>query len=387
MTFRPSVTALACVTAAALTAAISAQAPAPPTAPAPAAESDSRRVDERIAALQREAEQLAKSSRTLLAELRTLEVERNLRAAEREKADAAVTEAQARLRATDGRLARLEQERVEQLPGIQAQMVDLYKHGTLGYARVLFSARDVRELGRASRTVAALVARDQRRLEAHQRTLAALRDERKVQEQDTAALKERQATAARAQAVAQRAVAAHSARLSQIDTERDLAAQYVGELQVARDALIRQLGDGAGAPGSSAPLPLAPFRGALDWPAAGRVTGHFGDASNRLGGTAVRNGIEISAAEGTSVRAVHGGTVARADAFPGLGNLVILDHGNNHYSLYGYLGAMTVTSGQTVAAGAEVGVVGPSPAGPAALYFELRVDGRSVDPVQWLEPR
>jgi septal ring factor EnvC (AmiA/AmiB activator) len=378
MMFRLRVTAFACVTAA-VTTIISAQAPV--------AGSDSRRVDERIAALQREAEQLAKSSKTLLAELRSLEVERNLRAAEREKANAAAAEAQTRLRATDARLTKLEQERVEQLPGIEAQLVDLYKHGTLGYARVVFGARDVRELGRASRTVAALVARDRRRLEAHRRTLGALRDEQKVQEQSTVALKERQATAARAQALAQRAVAAHASRLSQIDAERDLAAQYVGELQVARDALIRQLGDGAGASGSSVALPLAPFRGAMDWPAAGRLTGHFGETGNRLGGTAVRNGIEISAAEGTSVRAVHGGTVARADAFPGFGNLVILDHGGNDYTLYGYLGAMTVTSGQTVAAGAEVGVVGPSPAGPAALYFELRVDGRSVDPVQWLEPR
>ena len=50
-------------------------------------------------------------------------------------------------------------------------------------------------------------------------------------------------------------------------------------------------------------------------------------------------------------------------------------------------GAIVVMPGQTVTAGSEIGVVGPSPAGPAALYFELRVDGRSVDPVQWLNPR
>jgi septal ring factor EnvC (AmiA/AmiB activator) len=378
MTSVVRLTALACVTAA-LTAAVSAQIPV--------ASTDSRRVDERIRALQREAERLAGSSRTLLAELRALEVERDLRAAEREKADAAVADAQTRLRATDARLNKLEQERVGQLPGIEAQLVDLYKHGTLGYARVLFGASDVRGLGRASRTIAALVARDQRRLEAHRRTLAALRDERTVQAQDTVALKDRQVTAARAQGAAERAVSAHAARLSQIDTERDLTAQYVGELQVARDTLLRQLGDGGGAPDSRVALPLAPFRGALDWPATGRLTGQFGQAGNRLGGTAVRNGVEISAAEGTAVRAVHGGTVAHADAYPGFGNLVILDHGTNHYTLYGYLGAITVTSGQTVASGSELGIVGPSPAGPAALYFELRIDGRSVDPVQWLKPR
>jgi septal ring factor EnvC (AmiA/AmiB activator) len=215
--------------------------------------------------------------------------------------------------------------------------------------------------------------------------VAALREERSVQEQNARVLKERQATAAKAQAVAERAVGAHAARLEQIDTERDLTAQYVGELQVARDSLLRQLAEAAPPPDPS--LPLTPFRGALEWPADGRLTGEFGQASNRLGGTAVRNGVEIAAAQSATVRAVHGGTVAHADTYPGFGNLVILDHGSNHYTLYGYLGAISVTAGQTVTPGTEVGLVGPSPAGPAALYFELRVDGRSVDPVQWLKPR
>src|SRR5687767_7876747 len=122
----------------------------------PVVDTDSRRVDERIRALQKEADRLAGSSRTLLNELRALEVERNLRAAEGDKADAAVAESQILLRQTDARLTKLEQERIEQLPAIAAQLVDLYKHGNLGYARVLFGARDVRELGRASRTFAAL---------------------------------------------------------------------------------------------------------------------------------------------------------------------------------------------------------------------------------------
>ena len=64
-----------------------------------------------------------------------------------------------------------------------------------------------------------------------------------------------------------------------------------------------------------------------------------------MGGSAVRNGVEIASTEDLPVRAVHGGTVAYADAFTGLGTLVILDHGGNNYSLYGYLGAVTVQTG------------------------------------------
>jgi septal ring factor EnvC (AmiA/AmiB activator) len=87
------------------------------------------------------------------------------------------------------------------------------------------------------------------------------------------------------------------------------------------------------------------------------------------------------------VLAVHGGTVAYAEPFTGFGNLVILDHGGNHYSLYGYLASIGVSRDQRIEAGAELGRVGTAPAGPPALYFEIRVDGRSVDPVEWLEDR
>jgi septal ring factor EnvC (AmiA/AmiB activator) len=79
--------------------------------------------------------------------------------------------------------------------------------------------------------------------------------------------------------------------------------------------------------------------------------------------------------------------VSFADAFTGFGNLVIIDHGGNAFSLYGYLSTMSVMPGAAVDNGAEIGRAGTAPAGPPSLYFEVRVDGRSVDPVQWLRAR
>jgi septal ring factor EnvC (AmiA/AmiB activator) len=175
--------------------------------------------------------------------------------------------------------------------------------------------------------------------------------------------------------------------VTRIDSRRDLTAQYVGELQVAYDRLQQQVSRVAGAPGVTTTIPLGPFRGALEWPVAGRTSGGFGQAGGRLGGSAVRNGLEIVAVEEAPVRAVHGGTVAFADVFTGFGRLVIIDHGGSNYSLYGYLGTMAVGRGEMVDSGAEIGRVGRAPAGPAALYFEMRIDGRSVDPVEWLRPR
>src|SRR4030095_11049395 len=100
-----------------------------------------------------------------------------------------------------------------------------------------------------------------------------------------------------------------------------------------------------------------------------------------------RKGTEIAARDQAPVRAVHGGTVGYAEPFTGFGNLVIVEHGGNDYSLYGYLGSIAVARGDLVETGARLGRVGLAPAGPPALYFEMRIDGRSVDPLQWLKPR
>jgi len=76
--------------------------------------------------------------------------------------------------------------------------------------------------------------------------------------------------------------------------------------------------------------------------------------------------------------------VTHAGAFSGYGHLVIVDHGGGAVSLYGHLASPAVIKGDRVAAGSRVGLSGRNPGGNPALYFELRVDGKPVDPLQWL---
>jgi murein hydrolase activator len=340
-----------------------------------AADAMARRVNERIRALQAEADRLASQSRTLLGDLRQLELQRDIAAETVKTADAAVASAQLALQQTTDRLNTLEQQRESQLPDLKVRLVDIYERGRGGYARMLLDVRGVREFARAMRAVAALTAINEQKIAEHRRTLAELRQQRDAMEQRTRELETAAGDADRASLAARRAVAAREALISEIDQRRDLNAQLAGELNIASQRLQEQFANAAaGRPVGPVTVPLASFRGALDWPVAGRfIRG--------------RNGIEISAAEGTAVTAVHPGTVDYADAFTGFGNLVIVDHGGNDFSLYGYLGSAEVARGDRVDAGTEVGRVGTAPAGPAALYFELRIDGRSVDPVQWLKPR
>jgi septal ring factor EnvC (AmiA/AmiB activator) len=347
-----------------------------------------RRVNERIRVLQGEADRLSAQARTLLGDLRQLEIQRDIAIERVKEADAAVAQAQGSLQQTTNRLTALEQERIAQLPDLKLRLVDIYKRGHGGYARTLLDVRGVREFARAMRATAALTTINERRIAEHRRTLAELRQQRDVLEQRTKEMQKAANDAARERTAAQRAVAAREALIAQIDARRDLNAQLAGELNVASQRLRDYVANlAAGRSAEPVAVPLTSFRGALDWPVPGRVIAGFELGTGRAPGSLVRNGIEIGAVEGTPVLAVHPGTVDYADAFTGFGNLVIIDHGSNYYSLYGYLGSAGVQRGDHVDAGTELGRVGTPPTGPPALYFELRVDGRSIDPVQWLKSR
>jgi murein hydrolase activator len=344
-----------------------------------------RRATERLQALQREADRLASEERTVLGDLRKLEVERQLKAEELKQIDADIAGVQTELADTTARAAALQSEETAQRPQLRARLVDLYKLGPHPYLRLLLSTSDVRQLGRAARTVAALAAIDRQRMAAHQSTIDAWRAARRTLEERERQLAALRAGAEQAQIAIERAAKARGDLIRDIDRKRDVNAQLSGELQASQQNLQATLRGLSTNPGANTPatLPLAPFRGDLDWPVeSGTVRVPF---ARKEGATS--NGIEIAVPEGAQAVAVHDGVVAFADTFTGFGNLVILDHGSQTFSLYGDLLAISVKKGAHVDRGQPVGTVGPTRSAAAGLYFELRIDGRPVDPLQWLKKR
>lgn len=366
-----------------------APAPQAPAAAAPLSADDAAalaaRATDRIKALQREAEQLAAQSTTLLGQLRQLEVTRALRAEELSAVTARLTALDAKVAASETRVADLERQRVARTPALEGRLEALYKRGgTDGYVRLLIETANGRDLARASRGVVALARVEQLRIEAHRRLLAdekTARDQLASEQRQVARLR---AEAAALDAAARKAVADRTRLLDDLDRRRELAAQYVGELEQARTRLQATL---AGlAPATAIDLPLGPFQGTLAWPVKGPVLSRFGRAASAYGTAIQRNGIEIGTPAGTPVRAVHGGTVAYAAPFTGFGILVIVDHGDDAFTVYGHLAGTALRPGTTVTRGQPIGASGASPSGQPAAYFEVRIDGRPVNPVQWLTP-
>lgn len=354
------------------------------------------RAAERIRALQREADRLAGQSRTLFGDLRRLEIEQRINAETLAASEAALRSVTASLGHARQRVATLEARRHQATPALAAELVEIYKRGRRRHAQLLVaSITDGRALGRLVRGAQALARIERARLEGHRRALRAEQEAvRELEQRVQQASRSRDAQRA-ARVALETSVAERNRLMEAIDRDRDVAARYAGELQSARLALERALA-GRGASSSVAALPIAPFKGDLDWPVRGRIRSRFGAGqpgrSTRAG---VRTGIEIAATERATVKAIHGGQVTYAAPFPGRGTLVVLDHGNGVQSLYGYLTDVSVTVGSVLDRGALVGLVGPAESIPstveamsrtaeAALYFELRVDGRPVDPLQWL---
>lgn len=113
------------------------------------------------------------------------------------------------------------------------------------------------------------------------------------------------------------------------------------------------------------------------WPLAGTVIADF---------AASRSGIDISAQEGTAVRAAAAGTVIyTGSAVQGYGNLILLKHDNGYVSAYAHLKDITVSKGETVARGDSIGSAGMTGGvSRPQLHFELRKGATPVDPVPLL---
>ena len=354
----------------------------PPSAERQRVERLSQRAMDRVRALQTEADELASRERTLLGEIRRLEIDRQIRTEELGVIDGDLAETTGQLEDTATRISDLEREADAQRPLVEARLVALYKMGTPRYTRLLLGAGDLRALGRNYRLIGSLARRDREQFDDLRETVTDLQVSRSTLEArqvEVAALQEAARAARRA---LDRTIASQTALVEEIDTRRDLTAQLAGE----REAPLAELAAG-GSPGATTlALPLRPFRGQIEPPVPGEVTVPFGaPRPTEFGTTIAGGGIELAATPGESVYAIHEGEVVSVGTFEGLGTLVIVSHGDQAFSLYGYLASLAVHEGGQVDERAELGTAGVSPTGDATVYFELRIDGRPVDPVEWLK--
>ncbi|HBH01910.1 MAG TPA: peptidase M23, partial [Candidatus Rokubacteria bacterium] len=339
---------------------------------------------------------------SVLAELE--ETEQRLQAKQREVARLGrqIRRVEGEVRALRGEIGRLEGQRSGQEEALARRLRALYRVQAQGGALpIILSGDDPLARAVAVRHLASLAVLDAHLIREYRVTSERVADRKGREEARQRELAGLQADAQREQAEADREAARRRGLLAKVRDERVYHERLVGELTEASrrlEAFIRELQAKqrrvarVPPPRGGIEPPAVGFgklRGRLPWPTEGRIIAGFGaQVHPRFGTRTFRNGVDIEAAEGREVAAVYAGHVVYTGWFKGYGNLIILDHGGEYYTLYAHIAEIEVKEGDDVRQGQRIGTVGDtgSLAGPR-LYFEVRYQGKPQDPAEWLRQR
>jgi septal ring factor EnvC (AmiA/AmiB activator) len=291
-------------------------------------------------------------------------------------------------------LARTQDELRIKQASLRHRLQEVYKRGPLYTLEALLSAESFGALvarykylslvTRRDRTLVTRVETLTGQISAQRQLLVRLQGDMEINRQQKA----------EEQARLRRLELARGRTLAQLEAEARQAEQRLQ--QVARDeqrvagilaALEESRRRAAARPGAAPTVRAITTEdlGRLDWPVNGTIVYRYGRVINPNNTRVVWNGMGIGAALGTPVRSVAAGEVMVAEQLGTYGLTVLVEHGGGMYSMYASLQELRVQKGARITKGTIVGTVGQSdPDMPPRLHFEIRPQGRAVDPLEWL---
>lgn len=263
---------------------------------------------------------------------------------------------------------------------LKRRLTGLYRLGRQGYLRLFLSLKPDRRLLPSIRLLRFLARKDRAAIDRYQATRKSLETERdrllgeraeterwlrqeQARRQQLFAVRERKAMLLARVDREQRSLAARTRELA--DKEKKLASFL--DLLYGRNTE------------ALAGTPLAEFRGVLDWPVEGKVAEKFGPRLDPRYKTRVpHNGVGLTTEPGSEVKVVFPGKVVFAAPFQGYGPTVVVQHPGRAFSLYAGLSELRVGKEGMLSLGDAVGLASDK------LYFEIRVENRPEDPLNWL---
>ncbi|HEV2919856.1 MAG TPA: peptidoglycan DD-metalloendopeptidase family protein [Actinomycetota bacterium] len=361
-----------------------------------------RQTEQQLRDEKRKAAEARARETSLLAELDQVEQQLADKHKQIAKLDTRIGRTQTEVTGLRGEVQGLQRQRAGQEQALSRRLRAMYKmHAQGGALPLLLSGDDPVARAVAVRHLASLATLDARLIQEYRGTTDRLDDRRRREETRQRELADLKSDAQREQAEADRDAAKRRTLLVRVRDERAYHERMVGELTEAARRLEAFIGDLQAKQRRLARVPppkggsLPPgvgfgnLRGRLPWPTEGRIIAAYGaQVHPRFGTRTFRNGVDIEANEGRDVAAVYSGHVIYTGWFKGYGNLIILDHDNEYYTLYAHMAEIGVREGDDVRQGQRLGTVGDTGSleGPR-LYFEVRYQGKPQDPEQWLRQR
>lgn len=357
------------------------------TAVADAADTQARleQIRERIAAIQAQMQEDRQTRDTQIAALATIERKISDIAARLEELNQGITHTKQRVATLSEQSAQQQRQLKERLERLAAQVRAAYRVGRQGRLQLILSQEDPAAIGR-------LLGYYQYYARAQSQAIGDVRVDLNQLRKTRATLSDKQQRLRKKRAE-RRAILA---RLESIRGERETTIQAIEARLAKRGDTLQQLrADERRLTGlieslhkNLSPMPspeqsFAQRKGRLPAPAIGRAIARFGD--NKAGGRLQWEGRWIATPAGAPVKAVAPGRVVYVGWLYHYGLMVVLDHGDNYYTVYGHNQSIYVSVGEHVRAGEKLASAGNSGGhGSSGVYFEIRHGTTPLDPGDWL---
>jgi len=290
---------------------------------------------------------------------------------------------------------------------IERRLTSLYKAGELGALRMFFSAESFPQIAENIRYMRSILDNDKRIFVEYNQKIEELKKLKSALERDATKKERIMIGIEQKKREIEQDKLKKSDYLVKVRQDRKSYEASLKELQANAsrlqsmmerlDALSRRkLSSRHEKPGSKlkplAELPPVPDRGfasqkgRMSLPVRGAILESFGKHKHpEFNSYTFSKGLSISAGSGADIKSIYEGSVIFADYFKGFGNMIIVDHGGGYFSLYAHASRLAKKVGANVSRNETIASVGDvdSTKGPI-LYFEIRHQGRPVDPVGWV---
>ena len=323
----------------------------------------------------------------VVTELQQLESKISKNSVELKKTEAKIENLNSNVSDLRGELDKLQRKLKTQRQSLSEQIRAAYAIGRQQQVKMLLNQQDPAEMGRVMVYFDYLNrAREQHITE----FLHNIAEKQRLEEELNTALTEYQETLSKRKKQKNTLLSQRLKRkqlLTRLEQEISNQEKNLSELEGSRnriEKLLKSLGELlADIPRSpSDSRPFKQQKGKLPWPASGPFLATYGEP--RKQGGLKWNGVLISTAHGTPVRAVSHGRIAFADWLQGFGFITIIDHGEGYMSLYGHNETLIKQAGDWVNSGEVIATSGDSGGQPMpGVYFEIRSRGKPVNPGGW----
>lgn len=348
-------------------------------------EDDLKAVIKELEALNSQLQQFQSEHSELEVAMRDQELELSKLHREIYNTDRSIGVGEARLEQLTDERSKLDSSRQKQEKSLRSDLIAMYKTGNEEPIKILLNQEDPAKLSRMLIYYKYLLKARTEKIDAYTETIEKIGKNQSDLDHQNSQLDQLRLSLKKQEASLNGSLARRARLLDRLENRILTAEQQIVDRKENALRLEKLIQEAVERIAKLAPpesyRPFAELKGQYPWPVPGKVNYRFGSART---GDLRWQGVVLKSASGKEVKSIHHGRVVFADYMRGYGLLVIVDHEDGYMTLYGHNQSLFVEPGDWVTPGDQLALVGNTGGLPeAGLYFEVRQNGKPVNPARW----